>query len=120
MLNRSLRFSVLLLLAVTLIANISIRYWWLRHNQIDPRWRTEVFYDCEDLENKPSVTVDALYRTGAKVTLSNTGHTMTCQELKGSCPVIQRQSRSLGLLSELLGKRRQLLFFGMTRARWEA
>ena len=48
------------------------------------------------------------------------GWQLTCQELKGSCPVIQRQSRSLGLLSELLGKRRQLLFFGKTRARWEA
>jgi hypothetical protein len=75
MLNRSLQFSVLLLLAVTLIGTISIRNWRLRHNQIDPRWRDEVFYDCEELENKPSVTVDALYRTGAKVTLSNTGHT---------------------------------------------
>jgi hypothetical protein len=60
MLNRSLQFFVLLLLAVTLIGTISIRNWRLRHNQIDPRWRDEVFYDCEELENKPSVTVDAL------------------------------------------------------------
>ncbi len=73
--NRSLQFSVLLLLAVTLICTISIRNWRLRHNQIDPRWRDEVFYDCEEIEHKPSFTIDALYRTGAKLTLSNTGHT---------------------------------------------
>lgn len=62
MLNRSLQFSVLLLLAVSLIANISIRHCCLRHSQIDPRWRDEVFYDCEELENKPSVTFEIWFR----------------------------------------------------------
>jgi hypothetical protein len=78
MLNRSLRLSILLILAVTLIGAISISYWKSGDNQVDPHWRDEVFYDCGELENKPEVTVDALYRSGAKVTLSNTGHTMLC------------------------------------------
>lgn len=76
--NRFLQFFVFLLLVVTLFGTISTRYWWLRHNLIDPRWRDEECYDCEELENKPSVTVDALYRTGAKITLSNTGHMTLC------------------------------------------
>ena len=57
---------------------ISISYWKSGDNQVDPHWRDEVFYDCGELENKPEVTVDALYRSGAKVTLSNTGHTTLC------------------------------------------
>lgn len=60
------------------IGAISISYWKSRDNQVDPHWRDEVFYDCGELENKPEVTVDALYRSGAKVTLSNTGHTTLC------------------------------------------
>jgi hypothetical protein len=78
MLNRFLRLSVLLILTVTPIGAISISYWKSGDNQVDPHWRDEVFYDCGELENKPEVTVDPLYRSGAKVTLSNTGHTTLC------------------------------------------
>jgi hypothetical protein len=62
MLNRQLQFSAQALLCVTLISAIAITYWGSRRHAIDPRWREEVFYDCESLENEPSVVVDAIDR----------------------------------------------------------
>lgn len=83
MLNRQLQFSIQALLCATLISAIAITYWGSRRHAIDPRWREEVFYDCESLENEPSVVVDAIdriafddiYRTRAKITVNNIGKT---------------------------------------------
>lgn len=92
MLNRQLQLSIQALLSATLISAIAITYWMSRHNAVDPRWREEVFYDCESLENEPSVVVEAIdrisvddiSRTRAKITVSNTGNTTLCYSGYGS------------------------------------